>query len=47
MSEDAVSFEIKKTAPTLLLFRWDRTAGYAEVKTKIYEEPFVASSATP
>jgi hypothetical protein len=39
ISDQSVSFEIDKTAPTLVLYRWDKTAGYAEVSTKIYEEP--------
>jgi hypothetical protein len=47
ISEDSVSFDVKKTAPTLLLYRWDRTAGYAEVNTTIYEEPFVQSGVSP
>lgn len=47
ISEDAVSFELTKTAPTLLLFRLDATAGYAEVTTTIYAEPFVQSSSSP
>lgn len=47
VSEDAVSFDLKKTAPTLLLFRLDATADYAEVTTTIYAEPFVQSSSTP
>ncbi|MCZ3387271.1 MAG: hypothetical protein LH630_09990 [Actinomycetia bacterium] len=47
ISENAVSFELTKTAPTLLLFRLDATAGYAEVTTAIYAEPFVQSSSSP
>lgn len=47
VSEDAVSFDLKKTAPTLLLFRLDLTADYAEVTTTIYAEPFVQSNSTP
>jgi|tagenome__1003787_1003787.scaffolds.fasta_scaffold20051116_2 hypothetical protein len=43
ISDQSVSFEITKTAPTLLLYRWDKTAGYAEVSTKIYEEPIEES----
>jgi hypothetical protein len=39
ISAQSVSFEITKTAPTLLLYRWDKTAGYAEISTRIYEEP--------
>lgn len=47
IDDQAVTFEIKKTAPTLLLYRWDRTAGYAEISTKIYQEPFVAGDQAP
>ncbi len=47
ISEDAVSFDLEKTAPTLLLYRVDATAGYAEVTTTIYAEPFVQGSSAP
>lgn len=47
VSDDAVSFELTKTAPTLLLFRLDATAGYAEVKTVVYSEPIVQGSSSP
>jgi hypothetical protein len=47
VSDDAVSFDLKKTAPTILLFRLDATADYAEITTTIYAEPFVKSSSTP
>lgn len=47
VSEDAVSFDLKKTAPTLLLYRFDVTAGFAEVRTTIYAEPFVQSGSSP
>lgn len=47
ISPESVTFEVKKTAPTLLLFRWDRTAGYAEVSTTIYEQPIVTGSSAP
>lgn len=47
VSPDAVSFDLKKTAPTLLMYRVDATAGYAEVTTTIYAEPFVQGSSTP
>jgi hypothetical protein len=47
VSRDAVSFDLKKTAPTLLLYRLDATAGYAEVTTTIYAEPFVKSGSSP
>ena len=47
ISDDAVSFDLKKTAPTLVLYRLDATAGLAQVRTTIYAEPFVASSSSP
>jgi hypothetical protein len=47
ISDQSVSFEITKTAPTLLLYRWDKTAGYAEIKTKIYQEPIVENGTMP
>jgi hypothetical protein len=47
ISDDAVSFDLEKTAPTLLLFRLDATAKYADVKTTIYAEPFVQSGSSP
>ncbi|MEO8106455.1 MAG: hypothetical protein ABI720_03980 [Actinomycetes bacterium] len=47
ISDEAVSFDLKKTAPTLLLFRLDATADLAEVDTKIYAEPFVVGSSSP
>jgi hypothetical protein len=47
VSDEAVSFELKKTAPTLLLFRVDATAGYAEVSTVVYAEPIVQGSSSP
>ena len=47
ISDEAVSFDLKKTAPTLLLFRLDATADLAEVETTIYAEPFVISRSSP
>lgn len=47
ITPDAVSFELKKTAPTLLLYRLGATAGYAEIKTIIYAEPIVESGSMP
>jgi hypothetical protein len=47
ISDEAVSFDLKKTAPTLLLFRLDATADLAEVQTTIYAEPFVISRSSP
>lgn len=42
ISDESVTFDIKKTAPTLLLFRWDRTAQYAEITTRIYQQPILS-----
>jgi hypothetical protein len=47
VSNDAVSFDLRKTAPTLLLYRFDATADLAEVTTTIYAEPFVKSGSSP
>ena len=47
VSEEAVSFDMKKTAPTLLLYRVDATAGYAQVRTHIYVEPIVQGGSMP
>ena len=47
ITDDAVSFDMKKTAPTLLLYRVDATAGYAEVRTHIYVEPIVQGRSMP
>lgn len=47
ITEDGVSFDLKKTAPTLVLFRFDATAPWAEVRTTIYEEPIVEGGSMP
>jgi hypothetical protein len=47
ITSDSVSFDLKKTAPTLLLYRLDATAGLAEVKTTVYEEPIVEGGSMP
>ncbi|MCZ3387980.1 MAG: hypothetical protein LH645_02395 [Actinomycetia bacterium] len=47
ISAEAVSFDLEKTAPTLLLYRLDATAKFADVKTTIYAEPFVQSGSSP
>jgi hypothetical protein len=47
ISSVSVSFVVKKTAPTLLLYRLDATAGLAEVETKIYAEPIEQSGTMP
>ena len=44
ITNESVSFEVRKTAPTLLLFRVDATAGWAKVKTNVYQEPIVQGS---
>jgi len=47
VSEEAVSFDMKKTAPTLLLYRVNATAGYAQVRTHVYVEPIVEGGSMP
>jgi hypothetical protein len=47
ISDEAVTFEVTKTAPTLVLFRWSRTADLAEVETSTYAEPLQVSSQLP
>jgi hypothetical protein len=47
ITNDSVSFELEKTAPTLLLYRLDATAKLAEVHTTIYEEPIVEGGSMP
>lgn len=47
ISDEATSFDLKKTAPTLVLFRLGATADLAEVQTTIYAEPFVQGSSSP
>ena len=47
ISNESVSFELKKTAPTLLVFRFDATADLADVKTTIYEEPIEQGGSMP
>jgi hypothetical protein len=47
ITPDSVSFVVKKTAPTLLLYRLDATAKLAEVQTTIYEEPIVEGGSMP
>jgi hypothetical protein len=39
ITEESVTFDLEKVAPTLVLFRWDRLGKYAEVETTIYAEP--------
>ena len=47
ISDEAVSFDLKKTAPTLLLFRLSRRRTTPRSTTTIYAEPFVQGSSTP
>jgi len=47
ITKDGVSFDLKRTAPTLVLFRFDSTAHWAEVRTTIYEEPIVEGGSLP
>lgn len=47
IDSDSVSFKLKKTAQTLLLYRLDATAGLAQVQTTIYEEPIEQGSSMP
>jgi hypothetical protein len=47
ITDTSVSFDLKKTAPTLLLYRFGATAGLAEVRTTIFEEPIVDGGSVP
>jgi hypothetical protein len=47
ISDEAVSFDLKKTAPTLLLYRFGPTEHLAEVRTTIYEQPIVDGGVVP
>jgi Flp pilus assembly protein TadG len=47
ITEDSVSFQLTKTAPTLLLYRFSFTKGLAQQKTTIYEEPIVQGGSMP
>lgn len=42
INSEAVTFDLKKVAPTLFLYRWDKSAGWAELTTTIYAEPIEA-----
>jgi hypothetical protein len=46
-TDGAVSFDITKTATTLLLYRWSRTAKYAVVTTHIDESALQKSGLSP
>ena len=39
ITDESVSFDMVKVAPTLLMYRWDKLAKYTEVTTSVYEEP--------
>jgi hypothetical protein len=47
MPDGSVTFDIRTTATTLVLFRLDLTASLAEVSTTIYEEPFEQAGQQP
>ncbi len=47
ITADSVTFELKGTAPTLLLYRWSRTADLANIDTTVYAEPFEANGSSP
>jgi hypothetical protein len=39
ISDEAVTFRLEKVAPSLLLFRTEQTASWADVSTTVYAEP--------
>jgi hypothetical protein len=39
ISDESVTFQLEKVAPTLFMYRWDKTAGFAVVQTTVYAEP--------
>lgn len=43
ITPESVSFTLEKVAPTLLLYRWSKTAGLAHVETPVYSEPIEMS----
>jgi len=47
VTDSSVTFELDKTATTLFLYRWDRTAGYAKVSTTVFAEPLEAGGQLP
>jgi len=42
ISDESVTFKLEKVAPSLLLFRTDKTASWTEVSTTVYAEPIDA-----
>lgn len=42
ITDESVTFRLNKTATTLFLFRWDRSAGWADVHTVVYAEPLAS-----
>lgn len=46
ITPDSVTFEVKRTAPTLVLYRWDKTAKWAQIETTIYAEPFESNGSS-
>jgi hypothetical protein len=47
ITPQSVTFDVKRTAPTLVLYRWSETAGWAKIRTTIYAEPMVSDDDAP
>ena len=47
ISDDSVTFKLEKVAPSLLLFRSEQTASWANVSTTVYAEPIEAGGQLP
>jgi len=47
IDSESVTFDLQKVAPTLFLYRWDKSASLAEVETKVYAEPLEAGGQLP
>ena len=47
ISDDSVTFKLEKVAPSLLLFRAEQTASWANVSTTVYAEPLEAGGQLP
>jgi len=47
IDDQSVTFELTKTAPTLLLYRVEATAGLAKVETTVYAEPLEEGGRLP
>lgn len=39
ITDESVTFDLTKVAPTLLMYRWDKLDRYTVVKTTVYAEP--------